>query len=116
MAITFLWPAKTNLVISNVAGTIYTNPAATKTFIPNILLHNTHTVAVTVTLYCVPNSAGAVGTAGTGNQFFKESIAADESYPINDHSFTLDGTNDTLQAVASVDAKVTIFLSGFTQT
>jgi len=116
MAIAFLWPAKTNLVISSTTETIYANPAATKTFIPSILLHNTHTVAVTVTLYSVPNNAGAVGTAATGNQFFKESLAANESYPINDHSFILDGTNDTIQAVASVDAKVTIFLSGFTQT
>ena len=117
MAITFSWPAKTNIVISNVAETIYANPAATTTFIPSILLHNTHTVAVTVTLYCVPPvSPGVAGTASTANQFFKETLQPDETYPINDHLFIFDATNDTLQAVASVDDKVTIFLSGFTQT
>ena len=116
MAITFDWLNDTNLVISSTTETIYANAAATTTFIPSIYLHNTHTVAVTVTLYCVPDNVGSVGTASTANQFFSESLAAGKEYCINDHLFILGDTNDTIQAVASVDAKVNIFISGLKKT
>ena len=112
MAVVFDWLNDTNLVISNVTETIYSNPASTTTFIPSIFLHNTHTSAVVVTLYCVPDNAGVAGTAGAGNQFFKQSLATLEEYVINDHTLILSDTADTIQAVAATDAVVNIFISG----
>ncbi len=112
MAVAFDWLNDANLVISNVTETIYSNPASTITLIPSIFLHNTHSSAVTVTLYCVPDNAGVAGTAAAGNQFFSESLAAGKEYVINDHTFILRDTADTIQAVAGTDAKVTIFMSG----
>jgi hypothetical protein len=116
MAVEFDWLNDNNLLISNVTEVIYANPAATKTFIYAISLHNTHSSAVEVTLYKVPDNAAAVGTAAAGNQIFKRSLAAYETFPLNDVTHILGDTNDSLQAVADVDAKVTINLDGAKQT
>lgn len=116
MAITWKWLNKTNLTISDTAEAIVTNPAATKTFIPSIVLHNAHSSTVEVTLYVVPNVVGTVGTAADGNEVFKYTLAVNETYTLTDLKVLLDGTNDTLQAVAGTADVVTIFVNGWWQT
>ena len=116
MAVLFDWLNDNNLLISNVTEVIYANPASTTTFIYAMLLHNTHSSAVEVTLYKVPDNAAAVGIAGAGNQIFKKSLAENETYVINDATLILGDTNDSIQAVADIDAKVTINLEGCKQT
>ncbi len=112
MATTFDWLNDTNLVISSTTETIYANPENTTTHIMSILLHNTHSSAVTVTLYWVPDSTGFAGTAASGNQFFYRSLKPYETFVINDIDKVLGDYNDTLQALAGTDAKVTIFVDG----
>jgi len=112
MAVAFDWLNDTNLVISSSTETIYANAASTTTFIDSITLHNTHSSAVTVTLYFVPDSSGSVGTAATGNQVFKQALDANQTYTLNDIGQIFSDVNDTLQAVADVDAKATIYVNG----
>ena len=116
MAVTWKWLNKTNLTISGTAEAIVTNPALTKTFIPAVVIHNTHSSTVAVTLYAVPNATGSVGTAADGNEIFKATLAVDETYTLTDMKVILDATNDTLQAVAGTADVVTIFVMGAWQT
>jgi len=93
----------------------YSNPSSTKSYIRSVILHNTHTSDVTVSLYNVPDSSGSVGTAATSNKFFSRLLKNNETvefgffYPI-----TLVDTNDSLQADASVNNVVTILINGDT--
>ncbi len=116
MAVTWKWINKTNLLIADSAEAIVTNAASTTTFIPNIILHNTDSSSRTVTLYSVPNNSGAVGTAGAGNQIFKATLTANQTYTLTDVKIILDATNDTVQAVASAANVVTIFVYGAEKT
>lgn len=99
-------------------ATFVTNGVSGKTtYITSISLCNVHTSAVTIDLYIVPNNAGAVGTAaGTNKVLDTYSLNAHETVFFNDHVIILDGTNDTLQAVASVDAKINLRAYGVVQT
>lgn len=95
------------------AGSLYANAASQKTFIRGITLFNGNTTVETVKLYNVPDSAGALGTAGIGNQFVEYLLAAKETlilewaYPIE-----LTDTNDSLQGVTTTVSKVTVMLHG----
>ncbi len=113
MSISFDWLNDTNLTISDTAETIYANPVSTITHIGCIVLHNTDSSAQTITLYLVPDSSASVGTAATTNQIFKEELAVNETYPIDDLKIIMGDTNDTIQAVCSgTTDKVNIFIFG----
>ena len=120
MAATFEWLNSTalysTLLIPDTATVMYANPAATTTFVTSILLHNTHSSALTVTLYRVPDVATAVGTAAAGNQFFVRSMPAYETFVINDMTMILGDTNDTIQATCGTASKVTMFIDGVQKT
>lgn len=115
MAVTFDW-LNTTITLSDSAAAIYTNPASTTTFITSIMLHNSHSSAITVNLYRVPDSTGNAGTAADTNQFFEKSMAANETIVINDATMILGDTNDTIQGVAGTASKVTIFIDGVKKT
>lgn len=115
MAVTIDW-LNTTILLTDSAATIYANPASTTTFITSITLHNTHSAAITVNLYRVPDNASAVGTAADGNQFLEYSLAANETLVLNDNTIILGDTNDTIQGVASTTNKVTIFIDGVKKT
>ena len=115
MAATFDW-LNTTLLIPDSATVMYANPAATTTFITSIILHNTHSSALSVTLYRVPDVATAVGTAAAGNQFWTRSMPAYETYVINDCTMILGDTNDTIQAVCGTASKVAMFMDGVQKT
>lgn len=109
-----------NATASGSADTIVTNPTATDTLITSIVLHNTHTSAVTVTLCHVEDSTGSVGTDAVTNEFFQQSIAASDTVFLSakggDAIIILEDTNDTLQAYASTADKVNIFVYGAQKT
>lgn len=101
--------------IAAAAAAIFTNPAAQTSYVNLIILHNGNTSAETVELYRVPDNAGAVGTAGVTNRFFKESLDADATRIIDLGSkpgMILKDENDTIQAVTDTASKVTIQISG----
>lgn len=99
--------------VAATAGAIYTNPASTTSYAKSLILFNGHTSTETVKLYNVPDNAGAVGTAGAGNQFAEISLAPLETlmfdlpYPI-----TMIDENDTLQASTTTASKVTVQILG----
>ena len=100
--------------ISDSAGAIVTCPSAKVDYLKTIVLHNTDTAAITVTLYKVKNSTGSVGTASAANQIFKRSIDADETFILHfpEQGVLLEEENDTLQAVAGTASKVVIDVEG----
>jgi hypothetical protein len=102
--------------IAATAGSIYTNPAATKSYIKGLIIFNGNTTSETVLLYAVPNSGGSLGTAGVSNQVAALLIVANDTvfFPFNvDGAPTvLDGTNDSIQAVTTTASKVTCLVIG----
>ena len=103
-------------VATGASASFYANPAATKTYVGSLLLHNTAGSDRVVTINNVPDSGGSLGTAATTNQIFKITLAANESvliepkYPFvltdtNDALFGLaDNTGVTVQALGTTDA------------
>ena len=107
---------------SGTPDTIVTNAASTDTLITGIILHNTHTVAIIVTLCHVEDSDGEVGSVTIGaascnvTEFWQQSIAASDTVFLSvkngDALPILEDTNDTLQAYAGTADKVNIFVYG----
>ena len=112
MAVAFEWLNDDNLVISDTAEIIYTNPASTITNISGIYLHNTHSSAITVALNLCP----AAAAASDANQIYEAELDANETVAINDIPIILHTESDNLTAVAGTDAKVNIFVFGSKQT
>ena len=100
--------------LPNSAGSVYTNPASTSSYVKLIQLHNTSTVNEIVSLYNVPDAAGTVGTASTANRFFNYTMAPNETIQVeyNSPGLVLKDENDTIQAAASTAAKVNIEIYG----
>jgi hypothetical protein len=86
---------------------IYTNPAATKTYIKGFVLHNAGVSSSFCRLYQVPPSGGVVGTASSNTQFFSQYINAGETtfieYP---YPLTIVNTNDTIQFYNATSGQV----------
>ena len=104
-------------IASSTPAAVYTNPASTTTYVRTIVIHNTNTTSETVTLYNVPDNAGAVGTSGATNQFYKQSVEANSTVILE---FAVPGimltdANDTLQASTTTASKVTIQITGGTE-
>lgn len=95
--------------LPSTVGSIYSNPASTKTFIKGITLFNSNTIIEVVRLYNVPDNAGAVGTAADTNQFLEVSLAAKETFIFEfpGDGTVLEDTNDSIQGVTSNANKVT---------
>jgi hypothetical protein len=103
--------------IATSAGAVYTNPAATTSYVRCITIHNTYTSAEAVSLYLVPDNAGAVGTAGNANKFFYESVPANDTRIIEFPApgLMLVDENDTIQASTTTASRVTISITGATE-
>lgn len=104
--------------IGTTAAAVYTNPSSTTTFVRSITLHNGNTDVETVKLYLVPDSGGAVGTAGTTNKIFEREMEINETFmiEIEPPGWILSDTNDTIQAVTDTGSKVTIMIFGSKET
>jgi hypothetical protein len=100
--------------VASSAGSIYANPASTKTFVSGLTLFNSNTTAETVKLYNVPDSTGSLGTAALANQFLEISLAALETFVLEFPSdgIVLTDTNDSIQAVTTTASKVTVMIHG----
>jgi hypothetical protein len=100
--------------IASSAGAIFTQPAGKTTYLKLLMLHNTNTTTETVTLYCVPDNAGSVGTAAVANQTYKLGLAPDETVQIafGGSGLIFHDTNETLQAVTTTASKVTVHAYG----
>ena len=100
--------------IASAAGSVYANPAATKTFIKGWTLFNVGANNETVKVYAVPDSTGTLGTAGDSNQCFEVTLATKETltFEIPGDGIALGDTNDSIQAVTTNGSSVTIILHG----
>ena len=96
-------------LLTNVAATYYTSPANTVTYITNVSLTNTDTVARTVTLHLVPSA----GSATAANRILSaHPIAAGKTFvPPQAIGQTLP-IGGTLQALADTGAVVALVASG----
>jgi hypothetical protein len=100
--------------IPSTAGSIYSNPVSTETFIAGFVLFNSGTTAETVKLYCVPDSTGSLGTAAAANQFLEISLSGKETFVFEaaGDGIPLSDTNDSIQAVTTTGNTVTVIISG----
>ena len=99
--------------VASSAGSIYSNPASTKTYIKGITLFNGNATAELVKLYNVPDSSGSLGAAGAGNQFAEVTLQAKETLIMEFPStLVLTDTNDSIQAVTTTASKVTVMIGG----
>lgn len=99
--------------VASSAGSVYANPAATKSYIRGIVLFNGNTTTETVKLYNVPDSSTSLGTAGVSNQFAEYSVLAKETLIVPFPApIVLSDQNDSIQAVTTTASKVTIQLQG----
>jgi hypothetical protein len=116
----FDWAKLTEITyIASSAGAIYTNPAATTSYIRLIIIHNNNTTVEQVQLYNVPDSGG-VGTAGDANIFFNVAIQPSETVVLGSDMLPVPGIiltdeNDTLQGVTTTASKVTVQIFGGTE-
>lgn len=103
--------------IDTSAGAVYTNPASTTSYIRLIVIHNTYTSAEAVSLYIVPDNAGAAGTAGNTNKMYYESVPANDTRILEFPApgLMLVDTNDTIQASTTTASRVTIQIYGATE-
>lgn len=104
--------------VTNAAAAVITNPAATRTYVQQIILHNTHTAAIEVQIWIVPDAGGAVGVAADQNKKYHLSIAADDTvtFDFGKPGIVLTDTNDTIQMQAGTTNLVNVNAYGFQQT
>jgi hypothetical protein len=100
--------------IASTAGSVYANPAATKSFLKGVTLFNVAGSSQTVKLFNVPDSGGSLGTAADANQCFEVVLATKESFAFDwpGDGLVLTDTNDSLQASSTNASSVTITLHG----
>jgi hypothetical protein len=100
--------------IPSTVGSLLANSTSQKTYITGIVLFNGNTSNLTVKLYNVPNSGGALGTAGASNQFFEQSLVPQETLFLEfpKTGICLSGTNDSIQGSTTTASKVTVQFIG----
>jgi hypothetical protein len=101
--------------VPTTAGSIYTNPAATKTYVRGLWIFNANASASeTVKVYNVAAIGGTVAAAGTNNQILEVSVTAKQAFSIEfpGPGFVLPNQNDSVQAVTSTGTHVTVMLIG----
>lgn len=93
---------------------VYTNPYGAKSYIKNVILHNTSTAIETANLFTVPAVNGFVAGAGTVHRWWSNAIQPQETVFIDiPYPIVLDGAYDTLQgSVNSTGGRVSIHVNG----
>lgn len=101
--------------IADAAGALVTNAATT--YIRLIIIHNANTTSETVTLYRVPDNAGAVGAAAETNAFWEDTLLPKETvtFEFAAQGLKLSDVNDTIQGVTTTASKVTFQAEGGTE-
>lgn len=100
--------------LPSTVGSVYANPAATKTFMAGFTIFNSGASTETVRFYCVPDSSGSLGTAAATKQFLEISLASKETfiYEAPGDGIVLTDTNDSIQAVTTTAGTVTFIPHG----
>ena len=113
-----LAPAKLSEIdyIASTAGSVYTNPAATTTYVKTLLIHNTNTTTEAIVINRVPNSGGSLGTAAASNRMYNFNLVANDTIELKFEGpgQILTAQNDAIFAVTTTASKVTITVMGFT--
>jgi len=93
---------------------VYTNPTGTTSYVRTLILHNTNTLGEAVTLYNVPDSSNATGTAAAANQFYKDTVTSEDTVfiEIPAPGIVMTGSHDTIQGVCHTASLVTIQMYG----
>jgi hypothetical protein len=106
--------ALTASLIGSSNTTVYTSSATAPVLgnaITCIILCNTSGSAVSVSVYAVPNNAGAVGTASATNLIISSlSIPPGETVSLDQEKLVL-SNNDTIVAIAGTAAAVSMVIS-----
>lgn len=89
---------------------IFTNSAATASYVRSIILHNTGTATESVELNMVPNLDGDT----VSNQFYAANISPDETVFIEfpTPGLVMDTSGDAIEGVTSTVTTVTIMVMG----
>ncbi len=99
--------------VGSSAGSIYSNPASTKSLVRGFVLHNTNTTTEVVSLHYIDNNAGAVGTASAANRIYMVTVQPDETIMIEiPFALVLVATNDAIVASTTTASKVTVVVTG----
>jgi len=104
--------------LPSTVGALYTHGASPATaYVRSITLHNTNTTAEDVDIHLVPNSGGALGTAGVTNKIFAAAMDADATIILEFPApgLMLTATNDSIQGVTTTASKVTVAITGGTE-
>jgi hypothetical protein len=97
-------------------GSVYTNPAAKKTLLRAIVLHNTDSAAQVAKVYLVPAASGVPGSGAPGNRILNVSLPAGDTLNYQlPYPFFMVNQGDSLQAEAATASKVTILPLGDTE-
>ena len=95
-------------------GTLYTSSVSSPQIgnaITCMIICNYRASSANLTLYAVPNNAGAVGTAGTGNIIVSAlPIPAGETVSLDQEKLVL-SNNDTIQGFSSAASALTFTIS-----
>jgi len=94
-----------NILINNSGG---------KTYIRNVILHNTYSSDVIVWLFNVPNATGTTGLLGTSNQFLRTTLVAYDTLllEIPAPGIMLVDQYDSIKGYASIAGVVTVQMYG----
>ena len=87
------------------AQAIWTNTTTLDSTVSHIVMHNTHTSAVVVTICKVPGAGGVADTADINDEIWQQSIAASDT-DVFDVSLYLTVTGDSVQMYVDVASKV----------
>ena len=106
--------ALTSSIIGNTNTTIYTSTISgsqTGNAITCMMICNYGASAANVTIYAVPNNAGAVGTPGNTNMIISAlTIPVGETVSLDQEKLVL-SSNDTIVAVSTVASTLSMTIS-----
>ena len=95
------------------AQTLYTNLTTTDASISHVIIHNTHTSPIVVTLCLVPDTGGVADNADINDEYWQQPVPASETYTVDIPVYFTD-TGDTLQIYAATGSKINAYAMGFT--
>lgn len=102
------------ITLGTSTGTLYTSTVSGSQIgnaITCMIICNYSASSANLTLYAVPNNAGAVGTAGTSNIIVSAlTIPAGETVSLDQEKLVL-SSNDTIQGFSSAASSLTLTIS-----
>ncbi len=95
------------------AQSIWTNTTGLDSCVSHIIMHNTNTSAIVVTICKVPGAGGVADTADINDEIWQQSIAASDT-EVFDVPLYLTVTGDSVQMYVDVASKVNAIALGLT--